>query len=90
MRLMTSAVVVGPRGAALASGSAGLAVCHAVAARVGQDERAGELAAASLDSAIEVLASQPLSLSLYSGFTGIAWAADLVGRLLSGPGRRPQ
>ena len=37
MRLMTSAVVVGPRGAALASGSAGLAVCHAVAARAGQD-----------------------------------------------------
>ena len=85
MRLMTSAVVVGPRGAALASGSAGLAVCHAVAARAGQDERAGELAAASLDSAIEVLASQPLSLSLYSGFPGIAWAADLVGRLLPGP-----
>jgi len=43
------------------------------------------MAAASLDGAIEVLASQPLSLSLYSGFPGIAWAADLVGRLLSDP-----
>lgn len=85
MRLMASAEVVGPRSASLASGSAGLAVCHAVAAQAGHGERSGDLAAASLDSAIEVLASRPLSLSLYSGFPGIAWAADLIGRLLPGP-----
>ena len=72
------------RSASLSAGSAGVAVCHAVAAAAGQDERAREMAAACLDSAIEVLASQPLSLSLYSGFTGIAWAADLVDRLLPG------
>lgn len=72
------------RSASLAAGSAGLAVCHAVAAQGSQDERERDMAAACLDSAIEVLASQPLSLSLYSGFTGIAWAADLVDRLLPG------
>lgn len=88
MRLMTSAAVIGPRSASLSSGSAGLAVCHAVAAQAGHDDQARDLArdlaVASLDSAIEVLASQPLSLSLYSGFPGIAWAADLVDQLLPG------
>lgn len=87
MRLMTSAPAVGQRGASLASGSAGLAVCHAVAAHAGASGRGEQgrgLAAASLDSAIEALASQPLTLSLYSGFPGIAWAADLVDRLLPG------
>jgi class I lanthipeptide synthase len=72
------------RSASLAAGAAGLAVCHAAAAHGLRDDRSRELAGTYLDSAIEVLGSQPLSLSLYSGFTGIAWAADLVDRLLPG------
>lgn len=70
------------RSACLAAGAAGLAVCHAVAAQHGQGGQA--LATGCLGGAIDVLASQPFSLSLYSGFTGIAWAADLVDRLLPG------
>ena len=72
------------RSAGLGAGAAGLAVCHAVVAQEGQDGQARELATGWLDSAIEVLASQPFSMSLYSGFTGIAWAADMVDRLLPG------
>lgn len=72
------------RSACLAGGAAGLAVCHAVVAQECHDGQARERAAICLDSAIDVLASQPLSMSLYSGFTGIAWAADLVDRLLPG------
>jgi lantibiotic biosynthesis protein len=72
------------RSACLGAGAAGLAVCHAVVAQECQDGQARELATGCLDSAIEVLASQPFSMSLYSGFTGIAWAADLVDRLLPG------
>jgi lantibiotic biosynthesis protein len=83
-RMLAGARATDQRSASLAAGSAGVAVCHAVVARSRQDERAREVAIACLDSATEVLASQPLSLSLYSGFPGIAWAADLVGRMLPG------
>jgi hypothetical protein len=72
------------RSASLAAGAAGLAVCHAIAAQESPDGQAAELAVGCLDGAIEVLASRPLGMSLYSGFTGIAWAADLVDRLLPG------
>jgi lantibiotic biosynthesis protein len=72
------------RGAGLAAGSAGFAVCHAVAAQVLADEQAASLATACLDRAVEVMASLPMSMSLYSGFTGIAWSASLVDRLLPG------
>lgn len=76
--------VTDQRGACLAGGAAGLAVCHAVAAQEGQDGKARERAVGCLDDAIEVLASRPFSMSLYSGFTGIAWAADMVDRLIPG------
>lgn len=72
------------RSASLAAGAAGLAVCHAVVARECQDRQARERASLCLDSAIDVLGSQQFSLSLYSGFTGVAWAADMVDRLLPG------
>lgn len=75
--------VTDQRSACLATGAAGLAVCHAIAAQAGHDRQA-RLAAGCLDRAIEVLASQPFTVSLYSGFTGIAWAAQLVDRLLPG------
>ncbi|HEX5287613.1 MAG TPA: lanthionine synthetase C family protein [Streptosporangiaceae bacterium] len=83
-RSVITARTADQRSSSLAAGSAGIAVCHAFAAQGGQDGRAGEMAAACLNSAVEALASQPLGLSLYSGFTGIAWAADLVDRLLPG------
>lgn len=72
------------RSACLSAGAAGLAVCHAFAPQECRDGSARERASGCLDSAIEVLASRPFSMSLYSGFTGIAWAADLVDRLLPG------
>jgi len=71
-----------PRRATLASGSAGLAVCYATAAAAGWDAAAA--AAECLDEAIDVIAAEPLSSSFYSGFTGMAWAAELVDSLLAG------
>lgn len=68
--------------ASLASGSAGIAVCHAAMARAGHDDRAGDLACARLDEAVDLLSRAPMVASLYSGFTGIAWASELVDRLL--------
>ena len=70
-----------PRSATLASGSAGLAVCYATLAATGADDHAGDIAAEYLDEAVNKLAAEPLTTSLYSGFPGIAWAANLVGKL---------
>ncbi len=70
-----------PRGASLASGSAGLAVCYAILAGTEAADHADDLAAEYLDAAINVLAAEPLTTSLYSGFPGIAWAASLIERL---------
>lgn len=72
----------GCRDGSLAAGSAGLAVCAAQLARTHADPHAEEAACAYIDEAVDVLASEPLTSSLYSGFPGIAWAADLVDRLL--------
>jgi lantibiotic biosynthesis protein len=68
----------------LSSGSAGLSVFFAQLARVGAKEHAPAVARRYLDNAIDVLSSAPLGSSLYAGFTGIAWAAELIGRLLDG------
>jgi len=77
---------VGRDRASLSGGSAGLAVCHAMLARVhGEQRAAGQHAAqagACLDHAISSLAAAPASAALYSGFTGVAWAAGLVDGLL--------
>lgn len=72
-----------PRAASLASGAAGLAVCHAMTAKTCGDRRAADLACAAVNAAIDVAATAPLSTSLYSGFPGITWAADLVEALLA-------
>jgi len=68
-----------PHRATLASGSAGLAVCYATAAMAGWDVAA--VAAECLDEAIDVIAAEPLSTSFYSGFTGVAWAAEFMDSL---------
>jgi lantibiotic modifying enzyme len=74
------------RNASLASGSAGLAVCSGQLARTRCDPRAADAALTRLEEAVSVLATEPLTSSLYSGFTGIAWAVELVDRLLGAGG----
>lgn len=74
------------RDASLSSGSAGLAVCNAQLAWTRRDRRAAGTALTRLEEAIDVLATEPLTSSLYSGFTGIAWAAETVDRLLRADG----
>src|SRR5256884_7757813 len=83
---LRSAPAAGRRDASLASGSAGLAVCSGQLARTRCDPRAADAALARLEEAVGVLATVPLTSSLYSGFTGIAWAVELVGGLLGTEG----
>jgi lantibiotic modifying enzyme len=72
--------------ASLASGSAGLAVCSAQFARTRADQQAAEAALTHLEVAVDTVVTSTLSSSLYSGFTGIAWAVELVDRLLGAGG----
>ena len=74
------------RDASLASGSAGIAVFYAQIARAMGSDVAGERARAYLDDAIDVVAAEWLGTSLYAGFTGVAWATELVGQLLDAHG----
>jgi hypothetical protein len=78
-----------PHDASLASGSAGMAVCYATLASVTADDDAGRLATDYLDAAARMLAAEPLTTSLYSGFPGIAWAACLIDRLVGSAGQDP-
>jgi len=80
------APAAGRRDASLASGSAGLAVCCGQLTRTRCDPRAADAALTRLEEAVGVLATEPLTSSLYSGFTGIAWAVELVGGLLGTEG----
>ena len=68
----------------LASGAAGLAVCLAVTASTRGDERAAGLAWACQAAARQAQARHVMPAALYSGFPGVAWAADFVGGLLPG------
>jgi lantibiotic biosynthesis protein len=68
--------------ASLASGAAGLAVCSGQLARTRSDQQAADTALTHLEEAIGMLATEPLTSSLYSGFIGIAWAVELVDQLL--------
>jgi hypothetical protein len=87
-----TADTAGGRNASLASGYAGLAVCHGQLARTRSqgredpDQRAADAARARLEEAVDMLATEPLTSSLYAGFPGIAWAAELVDRLLGADG----
>jgi hypothetical protein len=80
------APTTGHRDASLASGSAGLAVCSGQLARTRSDPHAANAALTRLEEAVEVLATEPLMSSFYSGFTGIGWAVDLVDGLLGTEG----
>jgi lantibiotic biosynthesis protein len=65
----------------LAGGHAGVALFYAYLARAGFGGDADQIAEEYLESAIDVLARQQMFPSLYSGFSGVAWAAAH----LSGP-----
>src|SRR6267378_4157869 len=71
-----------PNDASLASGAAGLAVCSGQLARTRSDRQAADTALTYLEEAIGMLATEPLTSSLYSVFIGIAWAVELVDQLL--------
>jgi lantibiotic biosynthesis protein len=72
----------GERDASLGRGQAGLALLYAWLARTGRMPQADVLARQCLDEAIEAASTRAMNVSLYGGFTGIAWAAELVDRLL--------
>ena len=75
----------GPWRAGLASGVAGQALFYGYLSLHTGEERWADLALELLDKAGEAVASFPMTESLYSGFTGIAWVGDhLRGRLFEG------
>jgi lantibiotic biosynthesis protein len=76
------APTAGSRDGSLSYGSAGLAICSAQFARTRGDRQRADAALAHIEDAVDVLATEALTSSLYSGFTGIAWAAQIVDRLL--------
>ncbi|MFN8492830.1 MAG: lanthionine synthetase C family protein [Caldilineaceae bacterium] len=74
-------------GASLAGGSAGLALFYSYWNQAYPNQAAAELALHCLENAFDAVAIAPLGASLYSGFTGVAWAtAHLRGRLLDPAG----
>jgi hypothetical protein len=91
-RSLPAAAAAGHRNPSLASGSAGLAVCAGQFARSRPDQPAAETSESAetalthLEDAVEMLGTEPLTSSLYTGFTGIAWAVELVDRLLGTEG----
>jgi lantibiotic biosynthesis protein len=70
------------RDPSLGRGQAGLALLYTWLARTRRMPQADVLARQCLDQAIEALSTQAMNASLYGGFTGVAWAAELVDRLL--------
>jgi class I lanthipeptide synthase len=72
----------GERDASLDSGDAGLALLFAWLARTGRKPEADALARQHLDQAIEAVSTDDMGASLYGGFAGVAWAAELVDHLL--------
>jgi hypothetical protein len=72
----------GDRDPSLASGDAGLALLFAWLARTGLKPQADALAWQYLDQAIEAVSTEELGPSLYGGFAGVGWAAELVDDLL--------
>jgi lantibiotic modifying enzyme len=80
---ITSAISLpGERDPSLGKGQAGLALLYTWLARTRRMPHADVLAWQCLDEAIEAMSTQAMNASLYGGFTGIAWATDLVDGLL--------
>lgn len=76
----TDPAFLGPE---LGEGMAALAVFFTYLHLSGLRDGAANLASQSLNSATEALATRAMGPSLYAGFTGIAWAAEHVTKLLS-------
>src|SRR5215217_5351049 len=74
--------LLGERDPSLGRGQAGLALLYTWLARTRRMPQADVLARQCLDQAIEAVSTQPMNASLYGGFTGVAWAAELTGRVL--------
>jgi hypothetical protein len=72
--------------ASLSNGSSGLAVFFAHVERACQGRDVRTPAMRYLDEAVGVLATVPLAPSLYTGFTGVAWAAQMVAEVLDPDG----
>ncbi len=72
------------RGASIGGGTTGVALFHGYLAKaMGQEaEHHAARAEQLLDESVEALAVTPMRAALYSGFTGVAWAAEHLGRLL--------
>jgi hypothetical protein len=66
----------------LASGQAGLALLYTWLAQTRRMAQADVLAWQYLDRAIEAVSTRTMDASLYGGFPGVAWAAELVDHLL--------
>lgn len=69
-------------GPSLGRGDAGLALLYTWLARAGRTPHADVLARQCLDRAIEAVSTEAMNASFYGGFTGVAWAADLVDHIL--------
>jgi Lanthionine synthetase C-like protein len=72
----------GERDPSLGKGQAGLALLYAWLARTRRMPQADVLAWQCLDEAIEAVSTQAMNASLYGGFSGVAWATELVDLLL--------
>jgi lantibiotic modifying enzyme len=72
----------GRRNHSLSRGQAGLALLYAWLARTGRTPQADVVAWHYLDQAIEGVSTQAMQPSFYGGFTGVAWAAEVVDYLL--------
>jgi lantibiotic modifying enzyme len=72
----------GGRNHSLSRGQAGLALLYTWLARTGRKRQADVVAWHYLDQAIEGVSTQAMNPSLYGGFAGVAWAAELVDHLL--------
>jgi lantibiotic modifying enzyme len=66
----------------LAKGQAGLSLLYTWLARTRRAAHADVSARQCLDRAVEAVSTQPMTASLWGGFTGVAWTAELVDRLL--------
>ncbi len=68
----------------LGGGMPGQALFHGYLFKAAGAERHAARARKLLNEAIEALAMAPMRPALYSGFTGVAWAAEHLRRLLDG------
>ncbi len=68
----------------LGGGTPGQALFYGYLFRTAGAERHAARARQLLDQAVEALAMAPTHPALYSGFTGVAWAAEHLGCLLDG------